>query len=85
MTTEISDKQVELVNSLASTIQDKIMLPAGEKAAIINYSIDEINEKILYLEKALSGLAAAHNRTKTMAVISILGLAILAAIQIIPI
>jgi len=82
MAINVTAGQNELVNALASTIQGKIILPAEEKAAALNYALIELNERIDYLEKRLSALSAAHSRTKVIAAISVLGLTVLAAVQI---
>jgi len=77
------NKQAEIVDSLASTIQSKIILPVEENASFLHCAVDQINERISFLEETSSALTAAHNRTKLMASISVLGLAILVVIQII--
>jgi len=82
MVINVNNKQDELVSSLASTIQGKIILPAEEKSAALNYALIEVNERIDYLEKRLSALSAAHSRIKVITAVSVLGLAVLAAVQI---
>jgi len=79
---EINSKS-ELVDSLASTIQSKIILPAEENASFLHCAVDRINERISCLEETSLALIAIYNRTKLMASISVLGLAMLAVIQII--
>lgn len=83
MTSESADQQAELVSALASTIQGKIMLPAEEKTAALKDAVNEANERIDLLEQTLSALTTAHRRTKTMTIISLLGLLILFAVQMI--
>ncbi|MDD3652911.1 MAG: hypothetical protein PHO01_01815 [Desulfotomaculaceae bacterium] len=83
MTIDPADKRAEIVNALASTIQEKIMLPAEEKTSTLKYAINEANERIDHLEHTLFNLTTAHRRTKAMAVISLLGLLILFTVQMI--
>lgn len=84
MPIENLQNQSELVRSLASTIQRKIVAPAADKVDIMNVEIKEINQTIADLEKKISLLAAAHNRTRALAAVATLGLAVIVAIMIIP-
>lgn len=84
MPIENPQNRSELVRSLASTIQRKIVAPAADKVDLINVEIKEINQKITGFEKEFSLLAAAHNRTRMLAAVATLGLVVLGAIMIIP-
>lgn len=76
------NKQFELVDSLASTIQNKIILPAEENISLLHNEISQVEKRISLLEETAAALAAAYKQIKLAASISILGLAILAIIQI---
>ncbi|MDF9408560.1 hypothetical protein L7E55_09340 [Pelotomaculum isophthalicicum JI] len=80
---EENSVQAELIDSLASTIQNKIILPAEENTSFLHCAIDQVNERISILEETSSALTAALNRTKLAVSISLLGIAVLAVIQVI--
>lgn len=73
--------QAELIDSLASTIQNRIINPAEENTSFLHCAIDQANERISILEETSSALTAALNRTKLVVSISLLGIAVLAVIQ----
>ncbi len=75
-----TQKRSEAVSALSSTIQRKIVSPAAGKVNIINLEITEINQKITNIENELSLLAAAHKRTRALAVAALLGAAVLGTI-----
>lgn len=74
----------ELVHSLASTIQKKIVAPAADKVDFINLEMKEINQKINSLEKEVFLLTAAHSRTRLLAAAAALGVVVLGVTLIIP-
>lgn len=84
MPIENTQNRSDLVRSLATTIQKKIVAPAADRVDIINVEMKEINQKIAVLEKELFLLAAAHSRTRALAAVAALGAAALAVILIIP-
>lgn len=76
-------KQAALVDSLASSIQSKIIHPAEENISFLHSEVNQLNERILLLEETTAALTAAHHRTKLTAAIAVLGLAILSVIALI--
>jgi len=80
---EENNMQAELIDSLASTIQNKIILPAEENTTFLHGAIDQVNERISILEGTSSALTAALSRTKTAVSISLVVIAVLAVIQVI--
>lgn len=84
MPIENPQNRSDLVRSLASTIQKKIVAPAAGKVDIINLEIKEINYKIAALEKEVYLLTAAHGRTRSLAAAAALGVVVLGTVLIIP-
>lgn len=83
MLIEPLEKRDQAVSALATTIQGKIILPAEEKTTALKSAINEASARIDALEKTLSVLSLAHRRTKVIAVISLLGVIIQFALQVI--
>jgi|GEM_PF-6685758 len=77
--------QSELVNSLASTIRERIVAPAEGRVDSLSHEINEIKGRLALLERESASLAAAHSRTgRLTARAAVLGAAALAAALIIP-
>ncbi|BAF60205.1 hypothetical protein PTH_2024 [Pelotomaculum thermopropionicum SI] len=81
---EKTQNGAELIRSLASTIQKKIVEPAAGRANAINLEILEINKKMEAMEKELSLLAAACRKTGLLAAAAVLGMILLAIILFVP-
>ncbi|MCG9969189.1 hypothetical protein L9W92_14265 [Pelotomaculum terephthalicicum JT] len=78
-----NNKQAALIDSLADTIKTRIILPAEENTSFLHGEIERVNERISFLEETLSALTSALSRTKLAVSISLLGVAVLAVIQVI--
>lgn len=83
MSIENSQNQSDLIRSLASTIQKKILAPTSCKLESINLEIGEINQKITDLQKEYSLLTEAHHKTRVLAAVTTLGMAVLGIVLII--
>ncbi|MCL6635111.1 MAG: hypothetical protein K6T29_05005 [Peptococcaceae bacterium] len=79
MPAESAQKQAELIRSLASTIQKKIVSPAAGRMNLLGLELKETGRRLDLLEKEFSRLAAAHRRTRLLAVIALAGLGLFLA------
>ncbi|NLI14135.1 hypothetical protein [Pelotomaculum propionicicum] len=70
-------QQSELVKSLASTIHKKMVAPSADKMDSFNREISEISQKAAALEHNLTQLAAAHGKTRSIAVFAAAGAVLL--------
>lgn len=59
-----SKEQTALIQSLASTIQDKIIMPAEENTAGLQSELALTNEKVAALEKNLTELQKSLRKTQ---------------------
>ena len=83
MSAETPGNNREMVLALADTIQKRILGPAEEKAELLNVEIRKMNELVAGLEQKQLLLAAEQRRTKLMAMLGMLGIVILLALQIV--
>ncbi|HPU35159.1 MAG TPA: hypothetical protein PL078_02725 [Bacillota bacterium] len=83
MSAEKTGNNREMVLALADTIQKRILGPAEEKAELLNVEIRKMNELVAGLEQKQLLLAAEQRRTKLMAMLGMLGIVILLALQIV--
>ena len=82
MTVDKSEKNKELVRSLANTIQKKIVRPAADQVEQMNMEIQKMNLQITGLEKEHRLLAAKQRRTRLLAIGCSLGIVVLLAFQV---
>lgn len=81
MTGNSQSQQAAVIGSLASTIQNKLILPAEENASSLNKALAQANERISRLEETTASLNAALARIRLAALLSLLGVAALAISQ----
>jgi PBP1b-binding outer membrane lipoprotein LpoB len=83
MPVENSRHQSDLIDSLAATIQKKILIPASGKIETLEVEITDLNRMFNELQKEHTLLNEAHNKTRVLAVVSTLATAILGIVLII--
>lgn len=84
MSAETRQTRLEAVQSLASTIRDKIVTPAAGKMDTINLEILDLHQKIAELEKEIAQIARAHSRTRMLSYLAVLGVTVLMAALLLP-
>lgn len=82
MKVERPQQQSELVKSLASTIHKKVVAPSADKMDSFNREISQIDQKLAALEHDLRQLAAAHGRTRFIAVFTAAGVVLLGLVLV---
>lgn len=75
------NQQAAVIGSLASTIQNKIILPAEEHASSLNKALAQADERISRLEETTASLNTSLARIKLAALLSLLVVAALAVSQ----
>lgn len=83
MTVENPRNQSDLVDSLATTIQKKILTPASGKIEALELEITAINRMFNELQKEHDLLNEAHYKTRVLAAVSTLATAVLGIVLII--
>ncbi|HBC94582.1 MAG TPA: hypothetical protein DCZ10_17215 [Pelotomaculum sp.] len=71
MPNERQQNHLELVESLASSIQKRIVEPAEDRLELVNCEIRDLSARITDLEEKFALLAAKHGRTRLLACISL--------------
>ncbi|MDD4237439.1 MAG: hypothetical protein PHT62_02605 [Desulfotomaculaceae bacterium] len=82
MPNEKRQSHLELVESLASSIQKKLVEPAEDRVVLIHYEIKELSERVAGLEQKVALLDARHRRTRLLACVSLVAAALLVLAQI---
>lgn len=78
MPNENPQSRLELVESLASSIQKKLVEPAEGRMEIVNREIIDLSIRVAGLEQKAALLAARHSRTRLLACFSLVMAALLA-------
>lgn len=74
--------RLELVESLASSIQKKLLEPAEDRVELVNCAIKDLRGQVAGLEQKVALLTVRHGRTRLMASVSFVAAILLALGQI---
>lgn len=82
MPNENPQSRLELVESLASSIQKKLVEPVEGRVEIVNREIMDLCIRVADLEQKAVLLAARHGRTRLLAFISLVMVSLMALGQV---
>ena len=74
--------RLDLIESLATSIQNKLVEPVEGRVEIVNREIMDLSARVAGLEQKAALLAARHGRTRMLACISLVMAALLALGQV---
>lgn len=77
MPNEKRQSHLELVESLASSIQKKLVKPAEGRLETVHCEIRDLSERVGVLEQKLALLTARHGRTRLLTCVSLVAVALL--------
>ncbi|TEB05003.1 hypothetical protein Psch_03766 [Pelotomaculum schinkii] len=77
MPNEKRQNHLELVESLASSIQKKLVEPAEDRVELVNCELRDLSARVTDLEEKVALLAAKHGRTRLLACVSLVAAALM--------
>jgi len=82
MPNENPQSRLELVESLATSIQKKLVKPAEDRVELVNCEIKDFGERVTALEQKVFLLVTAHTHTSLLTRLSLAVAALLVLSQI---
>lgn len=81
MPNERQQSRLEMVESLASSIQKKLLEPAGDRIDLVNCELKELSGQVAELEQKITILSVNLGRTRLLACVSLVAAVLLAVGQ----